>query len=130
MGTAAQRRRGNTSHNKQYRKKRNTHNSAATRDVDQIVLIDMKPEETHKLLNQELDEEKPGLGQHYCIPCAKYFTRENDIKSHLRTKDHKKRNHIINTEEPYTIEESMKAAGMYVPVRPINPLTGKMVLEK
>ena len=90
----------------------------------------MQPAESEKLLNQKADEEKPGLGQHYCIPCARYFTADFAMKTHLKTKDHKKRNRIVNEEEPYTIEESMKAAGMYVPVRPINPITGKMVLEK
>ena len=74
MGTAAQRRRGNTSHNKQYRKARKTCRSAIVRDIDQIVLNDMKPEETQKLQNQAIDEDKPGLAQHYCIPCARYFT--------------------------------------------------------
>ena len=130
MGTAAQRRRGNTARNKQYRKARKTCRSAVTRDIDQIVLNDMKPEETEKLLNQKMDEDKPGLGQHYCIPCARYFTNDFAIKTHLKTKDHKKRTRIVNEEEPYTIEESMKAAGMHVPVRPINPITGKMVGEK
>ena len=41
MGTGcAGRRRANTARNKQYRKARNTHNSAGTRDLDQIVLVD------------------------------------------------------------------------------------------
>ena len=45
----------------------------------------------------------------------------------MKTKDHKKRVRIVKEEEPYTIEESMRAAGMYVPVMPVNPITGKMV---
>ena len=127
MGTAAQRRRGNTSHNKQYRKARKTCRSAIVRDIDQIVLNDMKPEETQKLQNQAMDEDKPGLAQYYCIPCARYFTTRFAYMTHLKTKDHKKRVRIVNEEEPYTIEESMRAAGMYVPVMPVNPITGKMV---
>ena len=51
MGTAAQRRRGNTSHNKQYRKARKTCRSALVKDMDQIVLTDMQPAESEKLLN-------------------------------------------------------------------------------
>lgn len=66
-----QRRKANTSKNKQYRKARATCNY--TRDVDQIVFEDMLPEKTHKLLNQEINEDLPGLGQHYCICCARYF---------------------------------------------------------
>ena len=115
MGTAAQRRRGNTARNKQYRKARRTKNSAPTRDIDQIVLNDMLPEETQKLLNQPMDEDKPGLGQYYCLPCARHFISNIAKDTHLRTKEHKKRFRVVTKEEPYTIEESMRAAGMFVP---------------
>ena len=49
MSGGAQRRRANTSRNKQYRKARKTKRSAPTRDMDQIVLTDMQPENTEKL---------------------------------------------------------------------------------
>ena len=111
MGTAAQRRRGNTSRNKQYQKTRKTKTSAPTRDIDQIVFVDMQPEMTQKLKNQKLDEDKPGLAQHYCIPCARYFISEHAMNCHLKTKEHKKRNKVIKTDVPYTIEESLRAAG-------------------
>ena len=61
-----QRRKGNTAKNKQYRRARKTKNR--TRDIDQIVNDDMKEENKIKLENQPVDEDKPGLGQHYCIP--------------------------------------------------------------
>ena len=114
MGTAAQRRRGNTSHNKQYRKARKTKTSAPTRDIDQIVLVDMQPEQTEKLMNQKFDEDKPGCGQHYCVPCARYFINTVSLNCHVKGKEHKKRVKITK-EEPYTIEESMRAAGMQGP---------------
>ena len=112
MGTAAQRRRGNTSRNKQYGKARRTKNSAPTRDIDQIVFVDMQPEATAKLLNQEIDENKPGLGQHYCIGCARYLVNEHAMQCHLRTKEHKKRAKVIKNDVPYTHEESLRAAGV------------------
>ena len=118
MGTAPQRRRGNTSMNKQYRKARKTKVSAPTRDIDQIVFKDMQPEESHKLLNQKLDEEKPGMGQHYCIGCARYFISDMAMKTHLRTKEHKKRNKVVTTEVPYTHEESLRAANCAGPAKP------------
>lgn len=31
---------------------------------------DIKPENAPKLLNQEIDLDKPGAAQHYCIHCA------------------------------------------------------------
>ena len=34
----------------------------------------MKPENYDKVKNQEIDETLPGLGQYYCVPCARYFT--------------------------------------------------------
>ena len=121
MGTAAQRRRGNTAHNKQYRKARRTKNSAPTRDIDQIVLTDMLPEQTQKLLNQPMDEDKPGLGQYYCLTCARHFISTIAKDAHLRTKEHKKRFKVCTKEEPYTIEESLRAAGMFVPQKQIQP---------
>lgn len=32
--------------------------------------VDIKPENAEKLLNQELDLDKPGEAQHYCLHCA------------------------------------------------------------
>ena len=58
-------------------KKANLKTKRFRRDVDQIVLDDMLPENTEKLLNQPLDEEKPGLGQFYCLHCSKYFISDH-----------------------------------------------------
>ena len=114
MGTAAQRRRGNTSHNKQYQKSRMTKRSAPTRDIDQIVLIDMMPAMTEKLTHQPIDENKPGMGQHYCVCCARYFLSQLVLGNHLKSKEHKKRFKIATTEVPYTHEESLRAAGVSI----------------
>ena len=54
----------------------------------------------------------PGLGQHYCVPCARYFVSDKAIDAHYKTKEHKKRFKICNTEEPYSIEEAERAAGL------------------
>lgn len=40
-----------------------------TKDLDQIHL-DMKPDQIKKLLNQELDYDRPGNAQFYCVHCA------------------------------------------------------------
>lgn len=34
------------------------------------------------------------------------------MKTHLKTKEHKKRFKIVKTEEPYTIEEAERAGGL------------------
>lgn len=54
----------------------------------------------------------PGLGQHYCVTCARYFISDQAITAHTKTKEHKKRIKIVKTEEPYTIEEAEKAGGL------------------
>jgi bud site selection protein 20 len=80
--------------------------------VDQIVLEDMLPDATQKLLNQKTDEEKPGLGQFYCVTCAQYFISAESRAVHEKTKQHKKRIKICLTEVPYTIEEAERAGGL------------------
>ena len=37
-----------------------------------------------------LDDDIPGRGKYYCMPCARYFGREEDLASHAKTKGHKR----------------------------------------
>ena len=72
MGSGCrQRTKKHTGANKQYGKARRTKHR--TRDIDQIVLEDLIPENMDKLLHQPIDDEKPGAGQHYCVVCSRYF---------------------------------------------------------
>ena len=92
-------------------KKANLKTKRYRRDMDQVVLEDMLPENTQKLENQDLDEEKPGLGQYYCVVCARYFISELAMKMHLKEKSHKKR--MKSTQEiPYSHEEAERAGGL------------------
>lgn len=94
--------------NQRYKTKRRT------RDLDKIFGDDMKSDETIVALeNQKFDEEKPGLAQFYCIPCAKYFETEIAKRTHQRGKVHKRRLKELK-EGPYTIEEANAAAGLDV----------------
>lgn len=63
-----------------------------------------------ELIIQAVDLAKPGFAQHYCIHCAKYFIDEHSIQAHYRTKVHKRRLKALEL-EPYSIEESERAAG-------------------
>ncbi|KAF5369640.1 hypothetical protein D9615_010261 [Tricholomella constricta] len=60
---------------------------------------------------QPLDFEKPGLAQHYCVECAKYYETDVALNSHWRSKVHKRRCKQLK-EPAYTIEEAERAAGL------------------
>ena len=62
-----------------------------------------------------MDEDKAGLGQFYCVTCARYFISEKAIETHRTTKEHKKRFKICTTEVPYTLEEAEKCGGLFRP---------------
>ncbi|XP_022079264.1 zinc finger protein 593-like [Acanthaster planci] len=96
--------RGYTHIQKKYRTRRKT------KDLDQIH-EDMKPEASKQLLNQDIDHDKPGMGQHYCLHCARHFISLHALKEHFRTKLHKRRLKALET-EPYTQKEAEAAAGM------------------
>ena len=75
------------------------------------IATDLKPDRAQKLLKQEVDLDKPGLGQFYCVHCAKHFISAKAFADHVRGKPHKRRLHALKT-DPYTVEESERAAGM------------------
>ncbi|OXU26429.1 hypothetical protein TSAR_013806 [Trichomalopsis sarcophagae] len=71
---------------------------------------DLKEENAIKLINQEVDFDKPGAAQNYCIHCARYFVDQKALHDHFKTKVHKRRLKALE-EEPYTVEDSERAAG-------------------
>ncbi|KAF8993287.1 hypothetical protein BDQ17DRAFT_1253030 [Cyathus striatus] len=95
--------------------RRDVHRAARTRvrtrDLDQIQSIDLDPINRAKLEAQPLDFDKPGLGQHYCVECAKYYESDQALNSHWRSKVHKRRCKALK-EPAYTIEEAERAAGL------------------
>ncbi len=75
------------------------------KDLD-LIHEDLKPENKSKLENQNIDEDLPGLGQYYCIDCAKYFVNLQTLNDHLKTKTHKRQ--LKKLKEPiYTIQDSI-----------------------
>ncbi|KAF5308292.1 hypothetical protein FQR65_LT06285 [Abscondita terminalis] len=83
--------------------------SRRTKDLDQID-EDIKPQNAEKLLNQDVDFDRAGNAQFYCLHCARYFINDQALQDHFRTKVHKRRLKALEL-EPYTIEESERAAG-------------------
>lgn len=89
---------------KRYKTKRRT------RDLDLIFNDLSSPEKIEKLKQQPEDENLPGLGQYYCVQCAKYFLDNTALKGHLRGKVHKRRVKELSI-NPYTNLESEAATG-------------------
>lgn len=94
---------GDTHLKKKWRTKRRT------KDLDEIN-EDIQPQNIQNLLKQQEDFDKPGNAQFYCVHCARYFISENALNDHFRTKVHKRRLKALEL-EPYTIEDSERAAG-------------------
>ncbi|KAK2106221.1 hypothetical protein P7K49_015735 [Saguinus oedipus] len=59
----------------------------------------------------EPDPDLPGGGLHRCLACARYFVDSANLKTHFRSKDHKKRLKQLSV-EPYSQEEAERAGGM------------------
>jgi bud site selection protein 20 len=60
------------------------------RDVDQIA-GDISEKARTLALNTALDEDKPGMGVHYCLECARWFVDETTLSKHRGSKVHKRR---------------------------------------
>ncbi|WVR05594.1 hypothetical protein IAU60_002613 [Kwoniella sp. DSM 27419] len=94
--------------------RRDVHRAARTRvrtkDLDQIEM-DLRPGARAKLERQEIDEDKPGLGQHYCVECGKYYETDVALKTHKKSKVHRRR--LKELRDPaYNITEAERAAGL------------------
>ncbi|KAI9592770.1 hypothetical protein BDF19DRAFT_388063 [Syncephalis fuscata] len=72
---------------------------------------DLLPENVEKLKNQPLDADLPGLGQHYCVECSRYFVSTSAMEVHVKSKAHKKRLRELK-DEPYTLAEAEAAVGL------------------
>ncbi|KAG2487298.1 hypothetical protein HYH03_014138 [Edaphochlamys debaryana] len=61
----------------------------------------------------ELDEDTPGFGKFYCIPCGKYFNSATSLASHEGEKPHKRRVKVLtNPKRPHNQRDAEAAAGM------------------
>lgn len=55
--------------------------------LENVVAVAVDPE----AMKFEPDEDLPGMGQHYCITCARHFMNETILQQHRNTKDHRRR---------------------------------------
>lgn len=86
-------------------------NRRRKRDLD-LIYDDLSTKESvQRLKNQPVDETKPGLGQYYCVECAKYFETQPTLDHHTKSKVHKRRVRALKI-RPYTTLEAEAAAGV------------------
>mmetsp|Transcript_39727 Transcript_39727/g.123864 ORF Transcript_39727/g.123864 Transcript_39727/m.123864 type:complete len:120 (+) Transcript_39727:41-400(+) len=81
-----------------------------TKDDDQIH-DDLKVPEKYKPGVLEKDEDLPGMGQFYCIACARFFLTADVKAQHEKSKLHKRRLQKVK-ETPHTQRDAELAAGM------------------
>ena len=62
-----------------------------SRDLDQITEDLRSPKHLEQHKSTKAAEDLPGLGQFYCIECAKWFEAENSLVTHRKGKTHKRR---------------------------------------
>ncbi|PVH76011.1 zinc finger protein [Cadophora sp. DSE1049] len=81
------------------------------RDLDQIHLdiADQKHLLQHK--NSKAPEDLPGLGQFYCVECAKWFESEHSMITHRKGSTHRRQVKALKA-EPYTQKEAEAAIGL------------------
>ncbi|KAI8830629.1 zinc finger protein bud20 [Chytriomyces cf. hyalinus JEL632] len=99
--------------------KRSSRTRARVKDLDQIhediaktlATTSSTELQPNAMASTELDPDLPGLGQFYCIHCAKYFISQPAMDVHLASKPHKKRVKVLK-EVPYTQEEAEAAVGL------------------
>ncbi|TVY94009.1 Zinc finger protein [Lachnellula willkommii] len=80
------------------------------RDLDQIAEDLKSPKHLQQHKGMKAAEDLPGLGQFYCIECAKWFESEHSMVTHRKGSTHKRRVKALK-EEPYTQREAEAAIG-------------------
>lgn len=95
--------------------KRSRRKRFLAKGVDQIHADVADPMKAEALRNdQPVDFDLPGLGQHYCVECARYFISDVVLQQHTKTKRHKIRLKELK-EKPYSQLEAELASGMGPP---------------
>ena len=84
---------------------------------DDICADELRPERRAVVLAQKTkpDPDLPGMGQHYCVACARYCVSAQALEAHCRTAKHRRRERMLTTETPYSHAEANAAAGRAPP---------------
>ncbi|KAL1956198.1 hypothetical protein VTO42DRAFT_7545 [Malbranchea cinnamomea] len=82
-----------------------------TRDYDQVRADIESPKHLAQYKATKADEDLPGLGQYYCVECAKWFESEYNLNAHRKGKNHKRRLRLLR-EEPHSQKIAEAAIGL------------------
>ncbi|KAH8595170.1 zinc finger protein [Bisporella sp. PMI_857] len=81
------------------------------RDLDQIKEDLRSPKHLQQHKATKAAEDLPGLGQFYCVECAKWFETEKSLVAHRKGSTHKRQVKALKA-EPYTQKEAEAAIGL------------------
>jgi len=82
------------------------------RDLDQISEDLHSPKHLEEYKNAKPAEDLPGLGQFYCVECAKFFESEHSMVTHRKGSTHKRQLKALK-EKPYSQMEAEAAIGLH-----------------
>ncbi|KAK5099475.1 hypothetical protein LTR70_002375 [Exophiala xenobiotica] len=82
-----------------------------TRGLDQVKADLANPRHLTQYKSTKAAEDLPGLGEFYCIECAKWFEGEHNLASHRRGKNHKRRVKELRA-EAHTQKRADAAVGL------------------
>ncbi|GMH43158.1 hypothetical protein BSKO_11080 [Bryopsis sp. KO-2023] len=75
----------------------------------------------------EMDEDIPGRGKHYCVPCSRYFITGASLVKHEKSKPHKKLVKLLaNAMRPHDQRAAEQAGGMG---KPDNGISARMPVD-
>merc|ERR1719379_2107678 len=95
---------GSRTHSKNKTYKKLIRTRRRKKDLDQIQ-DEMKTHDPSKL---PVDQDLPGLGQHMCLTCDRYFMSDTILQQHNKTKPHKRKLKLA-LEKPYSQAEAEAA---------------------
>jgi len=81
------------------------------RDLDQVKADIASLKHLSQYQATKAAEDLPGLGEHYCVECAKWFEGEHNLVAHKKGKNHKRRVRVLK-EEAHSQKAAEAAVGL------------------
>eukprot|EP00915_Cephaloidophora_sp_WS-2016_P005399 GHVH01007134.1.p1 GENE.GHVH01007134.1~~GHVH01007134.1.p1 ORF type:complete len:151 (+),score=26.27 GHVH01007134.1:49-453(+) len=92
--------------------RRSQHNSKSISNLkSEMPYHDQVHENLKSGVKLKFDEDLPGCGQHYCVPCAKHFIDAKGLVTHSKSKLHKRLLKDMML-KPHTQEDAELFAGL------------------